>query len=251
MGGILLPNLIIVVAMLLEARRNGDVHPVYRWGLPISIGVEAGVILITPMPAGGLLSLSLAWLGVVLSPLYQATPEAKVRQSSVDSARRVPHSATLHRHAGSTLTFGRRRTMGMVSEFKAFAMKGNLIDMAVGIVIGAAFGTVVSSFIDGVFMPAISPVMGGVDLASLTYEMSPAVMEGGEVVKEAVVINVGGFLSALVSFIIVAFVMFLIIKNMNKAMEAMKKEEAAAPAPAAPPADVVLLTEIRDLLAKS
>jgi large conductance mechanosensitive channel len=141
--------------------------------------------------------------------------------------------------------------MGMVSEFKTFAMKGNLVDMAVGIVIGAAFGTVVSSFIDGVFMPAISPVMGGVDLAGLKYEMSPAVMEAGEVVKEAVVINVGGFLSALISFIIVAFVMFLIIKGMNRAMEATKKKEAEAPAaPAAPPADVVLLTEIRDLLAK-
>jgi large conductance mechanosensitive channel len=140
--------------------------------------------------------------------------------------------------------------MGMVSEFKTFAMKGNLVDMAVGIVIGAAFGTVVSSFIDGVFMPAISPIMGGVDLASLTYEVSPAVMEAGEVVKEAVVINVGGFLSALISFLIVAFVMFLIIKGMNNAKKAMEKEQAEAP-PAAPPADVVLLTEIRDLLAKS
>lgn len=139
--------------------------------------------------------------------------------------------------------------MGMVSEFKTFAMKGNLVDMAVGIVIGAAFGTVVSSFIDGVFMPAISPIMGGVDLASLTYEMSPAIMEGGEVVKEAVIIDVGGFLSALISFIIVAFVMFLIIKSMNRAMTAMKKEAAEAPAPAAQPADVMLLTEIRDLLA--
>ena len=140
--------------------------------------------------------------------------------------------------------------MGMISEFKTFAMKGNLVDMAVGIVIGAAFGTVVSSFIDGVFMPAISPVMGGVDLAGLTYQMSPAVMEGGDVVKEAVIIDVGGFLSALISFIIVAFVMFLIIKSMNRAMDAMKKKEEAAPAPAAPPADIALLTEIRDLLAK-
>ncbi len=139
----------------------------------------------------------------------------------------------------------------MVSEFKTFAMKGNLVDMAVGIVIGAAFGTVVSSFIDGVFMPAISPVMGGVDLASLTYEMSPAVLEAGEVVKEAVVIDLGGFLSALISFLIVAFVMFLIIKSMNRAMMAMKREEAAGPVvPAAPPANEVLLMEIRDLLAK-
>lgn len=135
--------------------------------------------------------------------------------------------------------------MGMVSEFKEFAMKGNLVDMAVGFVMGSAFGTVVKSFIDGVFMPLISPIMGGIDLASLNITMSEAVMEGETVVKEAVVISIGDFISALISFIIVAFVMFMIIKGMNKAK---KKEEEAAPA--APPANEVLLAEIRDLLAK-
>lgn len=134
--------------------------------------------------------------------------------------------------------------MGMVSEFKSFAMKGNLVDMAVGVVMGAAFGTVVKSFIDGVFMPAISPIMGGIDLASWKYVMKDAVMEGDVVVKEAVSINVGDFLTALISFIIVAFVMFMIIKGMNKAKKA--EEEA----PSAPPANEVLLAEIRDLLAK-
>lgn len=134
--------------------------------------------------------------------------------------------------------------MGMISEFKSFAMKGNLIDMAVGFVMGSAFSTVVKSFIDGVFMPLLSPIMGGIDLASLNLEMSPAVIEGGEVVKEAVMVNIGDFISALISFIIVAFVMFMIIKGMNKAK---KKEEAA---PSAPPAQEVLLAEIRDLLAK-
>ena len=132
----------------------------------------------------------------------------------------------------------------MISEFKEFAMKGNLVDMAVGVVMGAAFGTVVKSFIDGVFMPAISPIMGGIDLASLKYTMKEAVLEGDTVVKEAVVINFGDFLTALISFIIVAFVMFMIIKGMNKTMKA--EEEA----PAAPPANEVLLAEIRDLLAK-
>ena len=135
--------------------------------------------------------------------------------------------------------------MGMISEFKAFAMKGNLVDMAVGVVMGAAFGTVVKSFIDGVFMPLISPIMGGIDLASMKWEMSPAELDAaGEVTKAAVVVNVGDFLSALISFIIVAFVMFMIIKGMNKAMVA--EEEA----PAAPPANEVLLAEIRDLLKK-
>jgi len=113
--------------------------------------------------------------------------------------------------------------MGMISEFKEFAMKGNLVDMAV---------------------PIISPVMGGVDVGDMKFTMSEAVMENGEVIKEAAVVNIGLFINALISFIIVAFVMFMIIKGMNKAK---KKEEAA---PAAPPANEVLLAEIRDLLAK-
>jgi len=87
-------------------------------------------------------------------------------------------------------------------------------------------------------------IMGGIDLASMKYEMSPAVMDGGEIVKEAVVVNVGDFLTALISFIIVAFVMFMIIKGMNKAQNA--EEEA----PAAPPVNEVHLAEIRDLLKK-
>ena len=136
--------------------------------------------------------------------------------------------------------------MGLVSEFKEFAMKGNLVDMAVGFVMGSAFGTVVKSFIDGVFMPLISPILGGIDLASLKYTMSEAVMDGDTVVEPAVIVNVGDFLTALISFIIVAFVMFMIIKGMNKTKKA--EEEAA---PAAPPANEVLLAEIRDLLAKS
>ena len=134
--------------------------------------------------------------------------------------------------------------MGMVSEFKEFAMKGNLVDMAVGFVMGSAFGTVVKSFIDGVFMPLISPIMGGIDLAGLKYTMKAAVMDGETVVSEAVVVKIGDFLSAVISFIIVAFVMFMIIKGMNKTKKA--EEEA----PAAPPANEVLLAEIRDLLAK-
>jgi len=134
--------------------------------------------------------------------------------------------------------------MGMISEFKDFAMKGNLVDMAVGFVMGGAFATVVTSFINDVFMPLLSPVMGGVDVGDMSYTMSEAVSEGGEVVKEAAVVNYGLFINAIISFIIVAFVMFMIIKAMNKAK---KKEEAA---PSAPPANEVLLAEIRDLLAR-
>ncbi|RKQ69032.1 large conductance mechanosensitive channel [Litorimonas taeanensis] len=133
----------------------------------------------------------------------------------------------------------------MISEFKAFAMKGNLVDMAVGFVMGSAFATVVKDFIDGVFMPAIQPIMGGIDLSTWKWVLeAPTLAADGTVADAGWVINFGQFLTSLISFIIVAFVMFLIIKGMNKAMV---KEEAA---PAAPPANEVLLAEIRDLLAK-
>lgn len=135
--------------------------------------------------------------------------------------------------------------MGMISEFKEFAMKGNLIDMAVGFVMGSAFATVVKDFIDGVFMPAIQPVMGGIDLSEWRMVLREPVMGAdGAVVDPGWVISWGQFLTSLISFIIVAFVMFLIIKGMNKAK---KKEEEA---PSAPPAQEVLLAEIRDLLAR-
>ena len=135
--------------------------------------------------------------------------------------------------------------MGMISEFKAFAMKGNLVDMAVGFVMGTAFATVTKDFIDGVFMPLLQPIMGGIDLSEWRWEIeAPVVAADGTGTDPGWVLNVGVFLTSLITFIIVAFVMFLIIKAMNSAK---KKEEAA---PAAPPANEVLLAEIRDLLAR-
>ena len=140
----------------------------------------------------------------------------------------------------------------MFNEFKEFAMKGNLVDMAVGFVMGAAFAAVVTAFIQGVFMPLISPIMGGIDLASLNYVMSPAEFDAdGVETKAAAIVAVGEFLTALISFIIVAFVMFMIIKGMNNAMKAMAEEEEEAPEEPAGPSQEDLLTEIRDLLAKS
>jgi len=136
----------------------------------------------------------------------------------------------------------------MLNEFKEFAMKGNLVDMAVGFVMGSAFALVVKSFIDGVFMPAISPIMGGIDLAKLTYTMSAAeIGADGEVITPAAIIDVGGFLTALISFIIVALVMFMIIRGMNNMQ---KKADEEPEAPAEPPRNEVLLEEIRNLLAK-
>ncbi len=136
--------------------------------------------------------------------------------------------------------------MKLLKEFKEFAMKGNLIDMAVGFVMGGAFATVVTAFIQGVFLPVLAPIMGGIDLSSLKFTIVPAEVDAaGTVVKEAAIIELGNFISAVISFIIVAFVMFMIIKGMNK----LKKAEAAAPPPA-PPRQEVLLEEIRNLLAK-
>ena len=136
----------------------------------------------------------------------------------------------------------------MLKEFKEFAMKGNLVDMAVGFVMGGAFATVVTAFIQGVFLPLLAPIMGGIDLSSLTYTVQEAVVnDAGEVVKEAAIVDLGAFIAALISFIIVAFVMFLIIKGMNNMQ---RKEEEAPAEPAAPPRQEVLLEEIRNLLAK-
>ena len=128
----------------------------------------------------------------------------------------------------------------MLKEFKEFALKGNLVDMAVGFVMGGAFATVVTAFIQGVFLPLLAPIMGGIDLASIAYTVTPAeVNAAGEVVKEAAVVELGNFIAAIISFIIVAFVMFMIIKGMNN----MKKKEEAAPA--APPRQEVLLEAVR------
>ena len=136
----------------------------------------------------------------------------------------------------------------MLKEFKEFAMKGNLVDMAVGFVMGGAFATVVTAFIQGVFLPALSPIMGGLDFGSWKYVMTPEVLgEDGAVVTQEVAIKIGEFIPATISFIIVAFVMFLIIKAMN---QMKKKEEEAPAAPPEPPRQEVLLEEIRNLLAK-
>ena len=130
----------------------------------------------------------------------------------------------------------------MLKEFKEFAMKGNLIDMAVGFVMGGAFATVVTAFIQGVFLPVLAPIMGGIDLSSLKLTIVPAVVDAaGEVTKPAAVMEIGLFISALISFLIVAFVMFMLIKGMNK----LKKAEAALPVGAAASAGPMVLSRTR------
>lgn len=132
--------------------------------------------------------------------------------------------------------------MGMMKEFKEFAMKGNVVDMAVGIIIGAAFGKIVSAFVGDVLMPPIGMLLGGMDFSAMAFTLQEAVGD-----TPAVTIGYGKFIQALVDFLIVAFAIFMAIKAMNSMK---KKEEEAPKAPPAPPKEEVLLTEIRDLLKK-
>ena len=132
--------------------------------------------------------------------------------------------------------------MGMMKEFKEFAMKGNVVDMAVGIIIGAAFGKIIASFVGDVLMPPIGMMLGGMDFSAMAFTLKEAVGE-----TPAVTIGYGKFIQALVDFLIVAFAIFMAIKAMNSMK---RKEEAAPAAPPAPPKEEVLLTEIRDLLKK-
>lgn len=130
--------------------------------------------------------------------------------------------------------------MGIVKEFKTFAIKGNMMDMAVGIIIGAAFGKIITSLVNDVIMPPLGVIIGGVDFTSFKLTLKAA--EEG---VEAVTLNYGNFLQSFVDFLIVAFAIFIVIKAINRMK---KKEEAKPAAPAEPPAQEKLLGEIRDLL---
>lgn len=133
--------------------------------------------------------------------------------------------------------------MSIVQEFKEFAVKGNAVDMAVGIIIGAAFGKIVSSVVGDVVMPPIGMLLGGMDFSALALTLSPATAD-----TPAVVIGYGKFIQTLVDFIIVAVAIFMLVKGIN----ALKRKEAAEPAaPAEPSAEQKLLAEIRDLLKQS
>lgn len=132
--------------------------------------------------------------------------------------------------------------MSMLQEFKAFAMRGNVMDMAVGIVIGGAFGKIVSSLVADVIMPPIGWVTGGIDFSALKWVIKPADDSDPKHKIAEVAIHYGSFINTVITFVIVAFAIFMLIKAMNRLQK--KKDEA----PAAPPADVALLTEIRDLL---
>lgn len=134
----------------------------------------------------------------------------------------------------------------MLEEFKKFALRGNAVDLAVGIVIGAAFGAIVTSLVGDIFMPIIGAVTGGLDFSNYFVALAPEVTANSlaEAKKQGAVLAWGNFLTVAINFIIVAWVLFLVVKLMNR----LKRQEEEAPKPAEPPREEVLLTEIRDLL---
>ena len=141
--------------------------------------------------------------------------------------------------------------MGLIKEFKEFALKGNVMDMAVGVVIGGAFGKIVSSLVADIIMPLIGALLGNVDFTKLAVTLRSEVVDAaGEVVKPAVNLTYGNFIQATVDFLIIALCIFFVLKGINKMSK--KKEEEPAPAPAEPvvPEDIQLLREIRDELKK-
>jgi large conductance mechanosensitive channel len=135
--------------------------------------------------------------------------------------------------------------MGMIKEFKEFAVKGNVVDLAVGIIIGGAFGKIVTSFVNDIIMPPIGVILGGTDFSDLSFTLKEAsVSETGEEIA-AVSLNYGSFINTVIDFVIVAFAIFMMIKAINRT----KKKQAEAPAtPPAPTKEETLLTEIRDIL---
>lgn len=135
--------------------------------------------------------------------------------------------------------------MGMLSEFRQFAMRGNVVDLAVGVIIGGAFGKIVSSFVADILMPPIGALLGGTDFTGLKLVIKERIVDvGGKAVSHPVTLNYGNFIQVTIDFLIIAFSIFMMIKMMN----AMNKKSSIPPPPAEPSNEEKLLTEIRDLL---
>ena len=140
--------------------------------------------------------------------------------------------------------------MALRNELREFLLRGNVVDLAVGIVIGGAFGKIVTSFVNDILMPPISTLLGDSKFTEYKFVLKEAVMQGEEVIKPAITFNYGNFIQVVIDFLIIGVSIFFIIKAMNS----LKKKKEEAPAPAAPPAptkEETLLTEIRDLLKKN
>jgi large conductance mechanosensitive channel len=143
------------------------------------------------------------------------------------------------------------REPAMLKEFQEFIAKGNVMDLAVGVIIGAAFGKIVASLVDDVIMPIVGAIFGGLDFNNYFFALSPTVTATSlvEAKKQGAVLGYGSFFTVLINFLILAWIIFLMVKAVNTMRRKIEREKPAAPA-APPPADVALLTEIRDLLAK-
>jgi large conductance mechanosensitive channel len=137
--------------------------------------------------------------------------------------------------------------MGMMTEFKEFAMRGSVVDLAVGVVIGAAFGKIVTVLVEDVIMPPIGLLVGGVDFSSIAITLKAATVDAAGEVVPAVQIGIGNFINALITFVIIAFAIFMVVKAINRMS---RKQEAAPEAPAEPSEEVLLLREIRNSLQK-
>jgi large conductance mechanosensitive channel len=137
----------------------------------------------------------------------------------------------------------------MLKEFREFAMKGNVIDLAVGFIVGAAFGAIITSLVNDIIMPVVGAITGGLDFSNYFTPLSAKVTAGNlvDAKKQGAVLAWGNFLTLTLNFLIIAFVLFIVIRFMNR----LKRKDEAAPAPAKPNPEVELLTEIRDLLKKS
>ena len=141
----------------------------------------------------------------------------------------------------------------MFEEFKKFIMRGNVLDMAVGVIVAGAFGKITTSLVNDIFMPFISWIFGTRDMTALNVIVRPELVnEAGEVTQAAITLGFGTFVATIIDFILIAFVVFMVVKLMNAAKDKLTKKEEEAPAeepaPPAPSAEEVLLTEIRDLL---
>lgn len=134
-----------------------------------------------------------------------------------------------------------------VKDFRDFINQGNVVDMAVGVIIGGAFGKIVSSLVSDVIMPLIGAVTGGISFSDIKYELTPAVMENGKVIQEANTLNIGMFIDSIINFLIIALCIFTVIRLLQKSKEKFVHGEAPAEEAPAPSAED-LLTEIRDLL---
>ena len=139
------------------------------------------------------------------------------------------------------------KTTGFMAEFRKFIARGNVLDMAVGVIIGGAFGKISTSLVNDVLMPAISMLTGGIDFTDWKLVLKEAVVENGEEIAAAVSINYGAFLSTVLDFLIIAFAVFCLVKGVGR-LQRRREEAAPPPAPPEPSAEEVLLTEIRDLL---